>query len=103
MKKEQNISEDRKKYIKKEKNRKIEILVTQISIVTAPTVIWEILAQTGKIDSFITSQPSRILKTFLNLSSNDLLEHLKITCIETILGFSLGTIFGGIIAMILWW
>ena len=103
MKKEQNISEDRKKYLKKEKIRKIEILVTQISIVIAFIVIWEILAQTGKIDSFITSQPSRILKTFLNLSSNDLLEHLKITCIETILGFSLGTIFGGIIAMILWW
>ena len=30
MKKEQNISEDRKKYLKKEKIRKIEILVTQI-------------------------------------------------------------------------
>ena len=80
MKKIENISEDRKKYLRKKKLRKIEILVTQISIVIAFIVLWEILANTGKIDSFITSQPSRIVKTFMNLSSNDLLEHLKITC-----------------------
>lgn len=88
---------------KKIKNRKIEILITQISIVVLFIAIWEILARVGKIDSFITSQPSRILDTFLDLSSNDLLRHLKITCIETLVGFSLGTIMGVIIAIILWW
>ena len=103
MKKNENISEDRKKYLRKIKLRKIEILVTQISIVIAFIALWEILANTGKIDSFITSQPSRIVKTFMNLSSNDLLEHLKITCLETLIGFSLGTISGVIIAIILWW
>lgn len=65
--------------------------------------MWEILANTGKIDSFITSQPSRIFKTFLDLSSNNLLEHLKITCIETLVGFLLGTVMGALIAIILWW
>ena len=103
MKKNENISEDRKKYLRKKKLRKIEILVTQISIVIAFIALWEILANTGKIDSFITSQPSRIVKTFMNLSSNDLLEHLKITCTETLIGFLLGTISGSIIAIILWW
>lgn len=103
MKKQQNISEDRKKYLRKIKLRKIEILFTQIFIVIAFIAIWEILAQTGKIDSFISSQPSRILKTFMNLSSNDLLEHLRITCTETLVGFLLGTVMGVIIAIILWW
>lgn len=103
MKKQQNISEDRKKYLRKIKLRKIEILFTQIFIVIAFIAIWEILAQTGKIDSFISSQPSRILKTFMNLSSNDLLEHLRITCTETLVGFLLGTVMGAIIAIILWW
>lgn len=97
------ISEERRQYLKKVKLRKIEILTTQIIIVIAFIGIWELLARAGKIDSFITSQPSRILKTFLNLSSNDLLEHLKITCIETIIGFLLGTVLGVIIAIILWW
>ena len=97
------ISEERKKYLKQVKSRKIKIFMTQIIIIIAFILIWEILANIGKIDSFITSQPSRILKTFLNLSSNNLLEHLKITCIETIIGFLLGTFLGSIIAIILWW
>ena len=103
MKRVENISVDRKKYLRKVKLRKIEILIAQVFLVIAFIAIWEILAQTEKIDSFITSQPSRILKTFMNLSSNDLLEHLKITCIETLVGFLLGTIAGVIIAIILWW
>lgn len=103
MKKIENISEDRKKYLRKVRLRKIEILVTQILLVVAFIAIWEVLAQTGKIDSFITSQPSRIVKTLMNLSSNNLLYHLRITCTETIVGFLLGTILGTIIAIILWW
>lgn len=103
IKNKEMISKDRKKYLKKIKLRKLEIFITQISIVVIFIAIWEILARTGKIDSFITSQPSRILKTFLDLSSNDLLRHLKITCIETLVGFLLGTVMGIIIAIILWW
>lgn len=96
-------SQERTQYLKKIKKQKYLVLLTQILVLVIFLAVWELLARAEIIDSFITSQPSRILKTFLNLSSNDLLEHLKITCIETILGFSLGTIFGGIIAMILWW
>ena len=103
MKKVENISIDRQKYLKKVKLIKIEIFATQIFIVIAFIAIWEILAQTGKIDSFITSQPSRIVKTFMNLSSNNLLEHLRITCTETLIGFGIGTFAGVVIAIILWW
>lgn len=97
------ISQDRKKYLRKIKINKIKILAVQIAILIIFIALWEILANTGKIDSFITSQPSRIFKTFLDLSSNNLLEHLKITCIETLVGFLLGTVMGALIAIILWW
>lgn len=97
------ISDERKKYLKRIKVRKIEVLVTQILIVILFISLWEILAQKGIIDSFITSQPSRIAKTFMNLSSNNLLEHLKITCEETLIGFGIGSIAGVIVAIILWW
>ena len=103
MKKLENISENRKKYLRKMKLRKNEILCTQIFIVIAFIALWEILARKGIIDSFITSQPSRIVKTFMNLSSNNLLEHVRITCTETLIGFLLGTFSGVIIAIILWW
>lgn len=97
------ISQDRKKYLRKSKINKIKILAVQIAILIIFIALWEILANTGKIDSFITSQPSRIFKTFLDLSSNNLLEHLRITCIETLVGFLLGTVLGALIAIILWW
>ena len=97
------ISQDRKKYLRKIKVNKIKILAVQIAILIIFIALWEIVANTGKIDSFITSQPSRIFKTFLDLSSNNLLEHLRITCIETLVGFLLGTVLGALIAIILWW
>lgn len=98
-----SLSENRKKYLKKVKIRKISIFITQISILIIFIVAWELLARAGILDSFITSQPSRIINTFLNLSNNDLLTHLRITLVETLAGFSLGTILGVIIAIILWW
>ena len=98
-----NISEERKQYLKKQKQEKIAVLGTQIAIVVIFIVAWEILANMGIIDSFIASQPSRIAKTFLNLSQNDLLEHLGVTCLETIIGFISGSILGVGIAILLWW
>ncbi len=97
------ISEDRKKYLRKIKLNKIAILSTRLIIVIVFIVGWELLANSGIIDSFITSKPSEILKTFMNLSSNNLILHLQVTCTETIIGFLLGTILGVLIAIILWW
>ncbi len=98
-----NNSEERKKYLKKIRLTKILTLFTQITVAVAFVTLWEILANKGVIDSFITSQPSRMLKTFMNLSQNGLLEHLGVTCYETIVGFLSGAILGVIIAIILWW
>ena len=96
-------SNERKSFIKKIKRNKRLVLLTQIVILIAFLGIWEIAANKGIIDSFITSQPSRILKTFMNLSQNDLLKHIWVTTYETVVGFMLGTVMGIIIAIILWW
>ena len=98
-----SISKDRKKYLRKIKLNKIAVLSTQIATVIILIALWEILANVGIIDSFIASQPSRIVKTFLNLSQNNLLEHLGVTCFETIIGFVSGAILGVLVAIILWW
>jgi len=100
---DKKISKTKKKYLKNIKKNKILILTTQISIVVIFIILWEVLANQGVIDSFIMSKPSRIWNTLLNLTSNDLLKHLGITCLETIIGFSLGTVLGILIAIILWW
>lgn len=97
------ISNERKKYLSKVKRTKVMTILTQILILVGFLAIWEILANMKVIDSFITSQPSRIWNTFIHLSSNELLKHIKVTLYETIVGFGLGTILGVLIAIILWW
>lgn len=101
--KSSKLSIERKKYLKKEKTKKFLVFITQILILIGFLGVWEILANTKVIDSFITSQPSRIWSTFFNLTSNDLMRHVKVTVYETIVGFGLGTILGVGIAIILWW
>ena len=100
---EKNISEDRKKYLRKIRKNKISVILTQIAILLVFIIGWEVLARQGIIDSFITSSPSRIINTFLNLSSNDLMHHLSVTLAETLIGFISGVILGIIIAILLWW
>lgn len=97
------ISKDRKIYLRKQKINKIAVLFVQIAIIVGFIAIWEIFANIGIIDSFIASSPSRIVKTFMNLTKNDLLMHIGVTCFETIIGFLTGAILGVIIAIILWW
>lgn len=100
---DRNISEERKKYLKKVKKKKIAIIFTQVLILAVFIATWEICANANIIDSFITSKPSRIFNTFMNLSQNGLLEHIGVTCFETIIGFLSGTLLGIIVAIILWW
>lgn len=97
------MSKERKKYLNNIKKEKVLVLFTQIFILVAFIVAWEWLANKNIIDSFITSQPTRIWQTFTNLGANDLLKHIQVTVYETMVGFLLGTFLGIIIAIILWW
>ena len=97
------VKTEREEYLSKIRIKKYTILSIQIGLLIGLILLWEICANVGIIDSFITSQPSRIVKTIINLSSNDLLMHLGVTCTETIVGFLLGVIFGLLLASVLWW
>lgn len=91
-KKEDEISLDRRLYLKNIKIKKFTILFFQIAILVSFIVIWEILGDLEIIDAFIMSQPSRILNTFMNLTSNDLIHHITVTTYETLIGFLIGTV-----------
>jgi len=106
-KKNKNIilnSEEHNTFLKRIRMRKLMILTSRLLILIAFFAVWEVLAELKLIDSFITSQPSRILKTLGNLyREGTLFYHTGVTCFETMVGFLLGTIIGTIIAIILWW
>ncbi len=86
------------------KLRRAAVLVTQIIVLIGFFVLWEMAARYKLIDAFITSQPSRIVRSLTDLyRQGKLLMHIAITCYETVIGFLLGTAIGTIIAVILWW
>jgi NitT/TauT family transport system permease protein len=98
------ISNEHARYLSRLKREKLTIRFTQLLILLLIFGLWEILAQAGIIDPFITSQPSRIIQTVENLYAQGVLfQHIGITCLETIIGFLLGTILGVLIAIALWW
>ena len=97
-------SSEYKVYLRKKRINIILIHITQILILLFLIFIWEYLSSKNIINAFIYSSPSRILKTITDLyNSNNLFNHIWITIYETILSFSLATILGTFIAILLWY
>ncbi len=91
-------------YLKRIKRTKYLILTTQITILVAIFLLWELLAVTGAIDTFIMSSPSRIVTQIgILLKNGTLFYHIGVTLGEAIIGFLIATLGGTIIAIILWW
>ena len=96
-------SEERLIYLKKLKREKITVAILKVLIVFVFFGLWEILTLKGIVDPFITSSPTRIIKTIIGLySQNNLFSHILITTYETVMGFILGTLVGTLIASIMW-
>ncbi|MBX7409142.1 ABC transporter permease [Clostridium chauvoei] len=97
------MSKEHEKYLKRVKRDKVKLAVVRISILVILIGLWEIAADLKWIDPFLTSSPSRICKSLMSFVNDGTLgRHIWVTCYETILGFTLGTILGTIIAVILW-
>ena len=97
------ISREHKLYLRKLKINRILVNICQILILILSIFIWEYLSSKGIINSFIYSSPSKVLRTIIDLyKENNLFNHIWITVYETVISFSLATILGTMIAIILW-
>lgn len=97
-------SKEHQQYLKKIRNKKILILVSQISIILFLLSVWELLIHFKIINSFLYSSPSNVYKCIINLyNTNNLFQHIYITLYETFISFVLSTIIGLIIGTTLWW
>ena len=65
--------------------------------------LWEVAARLSWLDSFVFSQPTRILHTYASLFRDDLWYHVGVTVTETLAGFLLGAAAGILVAVVLWW
>ncbi len=104
MDRETAMSTERREYLKKRKSEVLMIKSSRLLIVIILFSMWEITARLGIIDAFIMSSPSRIIETTTELiMTGELFYHMAVTCFETAVGFTLGTVFGTLFAVLLWW
>lgn len=98
-----NMEKEHEVYLKKVKRNKWKIGIIRIAILVIFIALWEVAAKLKLIDPFLTSSPSRIVKSLISfVNGGTLFRHIWVTCYETIIGFMLGTVLGVIIAIILW-
>lgn len=92
-----------KKYLQKQKRERRLIFAARILLFVGFLTLWECSAQTGLIDSFIFSSPSRIWQTFLKMCMDQsLFTHIGVTLKETLLSFFFVVIAGIGTAVLLW-
>ena len=104
MKTKNDFSPQRKAFIRKNKLETVLVWTFRLLILLLSIGLWELFARLNVVDSFITSSPSRILKTTKDLFIKDnLMLHVGITLYETLLGFLIAVSVGFIIALLLWW
>ncbi len=104
MKPEKQFSPQHLLYIKKIKRETCLIWSMRVVILLLVFGLWELFAKIGIIDPFISSCPSKIVKTISSLfAESNLFYHIWITMYETILGFLIAVGLGYVIALMLWW
>ena len=93
-----------KEYLRNKRKTQVKVVIIQILILLIFLTLWEITSRLELIDSFLFSKPSNVFKILIDfIKKNEIYKHIGISVLETILGLTVGTIFGILIAIILWW
>jgi len=101
---DKSISPERAAYLRRQLRQRRAVTALRALILLAFFALWELSARAGLVDAFIMSSPSRMWETFLSLwQSGELWLHLGTSLWETVAGFTLGTLLGTGVAVLLWW
>ena len=94
---------EHKKYLKKLRLQKIKVIACQVLILALFILIWQLLSDYKVINTFLCSNPKKVVQTIVNLyKSNDLLIHIWVTLKEILISFLLGSLIGIVFAALLW-
>jgi len=90
-------------FLKKYRHKQVFIKFVQIFIAVLVLGIWELFARLGLIDTFITSYPSKVFMTIVNLfKSGNLFNHIFVTLVETLIAFFITGVISIIVSIILY-
>lgn len=96
-------SDNQQKYLLLHRKHVRIVRISRVLILFSFLFIWEFSANTGIIDSFIFSSPSKISLCFFGMVlDKSIFLHIGITLYETLLSFFLVTVFSILIAISLW-
>jgi NitT/TauT family transport system permease protein len=93
-------------YLRRLRRRRWLIVACQILLLAAFLAIWEIAPRLQWVNPMLTSYPSAIWPTFVEMLSNqdnNILYHTWVTLTETVIGFTISMVFGVLVAVMLWW
>ncbi|MCR8641628.1 ABC transporter permease [Paenibacillus sp. N1-5-1-14] len=82
----------------------VHVRIVQFIILFVCLGLWEVAGRLKWIDVLLFSYPSKIAVLLWNNSiDGSIFPHIGVTMWETIAGFILGTLFGTLLAMVIWW
>ena len=94
----------RQAYLLANRRQNRQVHLWQIALLLGLLALWELSCRMGLSDGFLTSCPSRMAATFWSLCrSGQLLHHIGVSCLETVAGFTVGTLLGTAVAVLMWW
>ena len=97
-----NISSEQQKYMKQIKLQSILIMFSRFLLLLSFLTLWEVSSYKGWIDSFFFSSPSAIVGLFINMCKDfEILHHIGVTLLETLISFIAVTILSILTAILL--
>ena len=97
------LSKNQLHYLNMRRRHKRIVAVSRVSILLTFLFLWEFSANTGLIDSFIFSSPSRIALCFLEMTGDgSIFRHIGVTLYETLVSFILVIFFSLFVTVLLW-
>ena len=88
----------------RERRRRWWIQATRVALLVIFLAVWEWAARTHIVNPLLTSYPSALWPTFLDLlNQGSLLQHTWATFKATLVGFGLSMLIGIAVAAGLWW
>jgi NitT/TauT family transport system permease protein len=95
-------------WLRRERRGRIAVRTTQLALLAAFLLAWEVLPRAHIVNPLFTSYPSSLWPTFLELLTAtprqpSILAHTWATVLATVIGFAAAMALGTIVAAALWW
>src|SRR5215212_208609 len=95
-------------WLRRERRGRLTVRAAQLAILVVFLVLWEVLPKAHILNPLLTSYPSALWPTFIELLKStpqqaSILTHTWFTVFATVLGFTAAMVLGTAIAAMLWW